>query len=288
MKIVHNRKRSTAVFWIIFSLFFINSIYPVIFAIITGFYETNMTNKWDFIGLKNFSSLLNDNQFFQSALTSVKFTLCVVIGELFLGYLLAALISSVKAKKKYIFILILPFLLPDIIVASIWKWILGPSNGLLNNILLNFKVIKEPVAWLTSYPTAFFWVVFICIWKGYAFPMLLFISAIESIQRSIYEASHFDGCGKIRQIIHISLPNNRDVILSTFFLESINWFKHYTIVFLLTSGGPAKLTELVSILFYQKAFLNYDFGYASAMCFFIFVICIIFCYVYHLLDRRRN
>jgi len=251
-------------------------VYPLLYGVYISFFDTNLYNKWDFIGLKNYISIFSNNSFGTQIWITLKFTFLVVFAHFIIGILLGVLLNQRKRGITFFrTILVLPWLFPDVVIAMVFKWIMNPLYGLLNNALLLMGIIETNISWLGNSKYAFYSVVLVCIWKGYPLVMINVLAALQSVSADVYEAAKVDGANKFQTLIKIVLPAIKPVLATTLILDTVWWFKHYTIVSLLTQGGPGSDTSIVSLEIYKQAFDFFKFGKAAAMSVIVFFICLI-------------
>lgn len=249
-------------------------VYPLTYGIYISFFNTDLGKKWDFIGLKNYLTIFSQDSFLKNIWITFKFTILVVIGHFIIGILLGlALNQKKKGVTFFRTILILPWLFPDVVIALIFKWLANPMYGLFNSFLVNHGIIEKQISWLGSTQWAFAIVVLVCIWKGYPLVLVNVIAALQSVSSDILEAARVDGANSIQLLFRVILPAIKPVLSTTIILDVVWWFKHYTIVELLTSGGPNSVTSIVSIGIYKEAFEYFKFGKAAAMAVVVFAIC---------------
>jgi multiple sugar transport system permease protein len=255
--------------------------YPLVFGGYISLFNTNLLNKWEFVGLDYYLQALKDPEFLHKIGLTFKFTALVVIGNLIIGTLLA-IILNMKLPGRLFFraILILPWLFPEVVVALLWKWLFNPLYGLFNHILIGLNIINKPIAWLDMPEFALTGVVIACIWKGYPLVMILVLAGLQSISKDLFEAAEIDGANKWQVFRNITLPGLMPVLVVTIILETVWWFKHFTIVWLLTAGGPVDATSVISIDIYNTAFQDFRFGRAAATAVIVFLICLGISYLY--------
>ena len=264
-------------------------IYPLGYGLYISFFHTNLRNQWDFVGGKFYIQSLSDPSFIRSIGITLLFAILVVLGNLVVGTVLALILNSeIRFRVFFRAILILPWLFPDVVVALIFKWIYNPLYGLLNFALTSAHIINQPVAWLDDPNLAFAAVVISCIWKGYPLVMILVLAGLQAIPKERYEAASLDGAGPLGSFRFVTLPGLLPVLIVSIILDTVWWFKHFTIVWLMTSGGPIDATKVVSIDIYRVAFQNFDFGRASAMAVIVFVICLLISIIYRRLVRDNE
>lgn len=256
-------------------------VYPLLYGMFISFYETNLSNKWTFVGFSNYFSLFRDSEFSKRVLFTFKYTIVVVFFHFLIGCGLALLLNN-QRKGTTIFrtIMILPWVFPEVVIALLFKWMFNPLYGILNNFLLQIGVINDYVSWLGSSDFAFFCVTFVCIWKGYPFIMINILAGLQGISLDLIDASKIDGANSWQTFVHVSIPSIKPVMLTALILDTVWWFKHYTMVWLLTQGGPGNTTAVLSISVYKEAFEFFNYGRAAAMSVVIFVICYLISIVY--------
>ncbi len=264
-------------------------VYPMLYGFFISTQKSNLIDKWEFVGAKYYIQLLTDAEFFGTLKTTAIFAGCVVIGNLFVGLLLAVLVNQ-KIPLMNIFkvILMLPWLFPEVVVALIWKWLFSPLFGMFNYVLFSLDLIDAEVDVLGQPGTAFAGVVFVCIWKGYPIVMLMMMAGMKNIPHERYEAAAIDGANKWQQFLNVTLPGLMPVLLVASILETAWWFKHFTIVWLMTGGGPAGATELISVDIYLQAFTNFNFGRAAAESVIILFLLMVVSFIYSRVLRDES
>lgn len=256
-------------------------VYPLLFGVYISFFKTNLANKWDFVGLKNYISVFSDGVFVKQLGVTLKFTAIVVLAHFIIGIFLAMLLNQSRPGITFFrTILVLPWLMPEVVIALIFKWIMNPLYGLLNYGMQLLGLSEGGVSWLGDTKYAFISVVLVCIWKGYPLVMVNALAALQSVSTDIYEAAKVDGANKIQTFFRIILPSIKPVLATTLILDTVWWFKHYTIVYLMTKGGPGSDTSIVSIEIYKQAFDYFNFGKAASMSVVVFFVCLIISKLY--------
>lgn len=261
--------------------------YPIVYGISLSFFETNLVNRWEFVGLDNYAKLTRDANFLDSIATTFAFAALVVAGNLIIGTIFAMLLNrGLRFTTFFRVVLILPWLFPEVVVALIWKWMYNPIYGLFNSELQSAGIIDQPIAWLDDPNLALFAVAVACIWKGYPLVMVLVLAGLQTIPNELYEAASLDRAGWWGKFRFVTLPALRPVLLAVMVLETAWWFKHFTIVWLLTSGGPAGATNVVSIDIYTRAFKNFQWGDAAATAVVVLVITLLLSGIYQKVLNR--
>lgn len=264
-------------------------IYPLGYGIFISTQRTNLIDEWKFVGVKYYKEILSDPDFHSSLRISLTFAVCVVAGNFAVGLLLASILNrKIRFINIFKLILTIPWLLPEVVVALIWKWLFNPSFGLINYLLQQVGIINKDVSWFDSSFSAMAGVIFIAIWKGYPIVMIMMLAGMKNIPEERYEAASIDGANIWQKFRFITFPGLLPIITVTCILETAWWFKHFTIIWLMTNGGPAGATRVVSIDIYQRAFSNFDFGRAAAESVIILVILLITSAIYTKALRNEN
>ena len=181
--------------------------------------------------------------------------------------------------------LILPWVLPEVVVALLWRWMYNPLYGIISYYGGFLGIGTE---WLEHPRSAMAAIVLTSVWKGLTLVMVLVLAGLQSISKELYEAAALDGASAVGSFRHVTLPGLAPVLLITLILETVWWFEHFTIVWLLTGGGPVDATKVVSISIYQTAFENFQWGRSAAMAVVVFVICLGASIVYRRLIRDER
>lgn len=273
---MRKNKFNVAPYLFIFPVFILLAllvVYPICYAFYLSVMDTNLTTKWDFVGFANYLSLARDGSMIKSLVVTFIFTIVVVMGHLVVGTILALAMNKKRPGVSALrTILIIPWLLPDVVVALLFKWIFNANYGVFNNILIKLGVLEKNQAWLST-SSAFLILALVCIWKGYALIMVNVMAGLQSVPEDVYEAAKLDGARPHQTFFKITLPMIKPVIATAVILDTVWWFKHYTIIKLLTDGGPNNLTSTVSISIYKEAFSYHNYGTAAAGAGIVFVIC---------------
>lgn len=264
-------------------------IYPMLYGIYLSFYNTNLVTKWKWVGLKYYKQAFTQSEFYQSVLLTFLFMLLVVVGHFVIGFILANFLNKeFRGRTIFRVIFMLPWLFPETVIALLFTWIMNPMYGVLNSILKSLGIISSNMTWLGSASLAFPAVVFVCIWKGYPMVMTMILSGLQSISNDLYEAAMLDGANKWQQFLHVTVPGLKPVLTTTIILDSVWWFKQYTLVYTMTGGGPGTATNLISLNIYGTAFNDLRFGKAAAWGIIVFVICYAISKVYRFLLREDD
>lgn len=251
---------------------------PIIQTGYFGLMKWNGIGEMDFIGLKNYKVLMKDALFWKSALHSfllALFSALSLIGYLFISIILASKIKGADLLRK---IYLIPMLLASVAIAQLWMKIYHPSNGMLNTVLAAIG-IEDPPAWLADANLALYAIIIPIIWQYAGFYILIYYAALKNIPESLVEAARIDGASPLQIALKIKLPLIMNVIKVTIVLAVVGSLKYFDLIYVMTGGGPNGASEVMASYMYQKAFKGFDFGYASAIGFFLLVICLVVTYI---------
>ena len=264
-------------------------VYPLVYGIVISFYDTNLVNKFNFVGLKYYGRLIKDRTFYASLWKTAVFTVTTVAGRTLLALVFSTILvkENMPCKKWFRSILVLPWFFPDVVIGILWKWLYNTNYGLFNHILRSLNIIEQPIEWLSNTHTALGAVIVASIWKGFPFMMVMFMAALQTIPKDLYEAAELDGCNSFQQFRNVTLPGIMPVLSTTLMLEVMWCFKHFTLVWNLTKGGPVDATQVVSIDIYKTGFEYMRFGESSTRAVFVFVIIIVLTVLQKMFQKRK-
>ena len=238
--------------------------YPLVFTLIYSFTDYNlMKRNTSCIALKNYADLLGNAYFRQAIWNTVKFTVLTVALEMVCGFFLALFVNSLKKGQKAMrTLLLLPYLLPAVTVALSWRMMLSPNYGIVNQVLttLNLPVYN----WFSDIQTAFGMLVLIDVWQNTPFVFLLLYAALQSVPQAQYEAAKIDGASRFKTMIYVTIPNLKNSLSLCALLRTIDGFRVFEKVNLLTGGGPANSTATITQYLYNFGIKNLKFGFGSA------------------------
>lgn len=256
--------------------FFIFTLIPMIFSAVLSFC------KWDivtglstvkFIGVKNYTQLFHDPDFYQSLKVTFIFCLISIPFYQIMSLLIALLLNMrIRFMKAFRLIYFLPSIIPVIASSMIWTQVFGES-GLLNQALKLFG-IKGP-AWLNDPHTALYALIIMGVW-GIGNTMIIYLSGLQGVSEEVKEAAAIDGANSVQSFFKITLPLISPTIFFNVVMAVISSFQYFTQAYVMTEGGPLKSTLFYNLLLYQTAYRDYEMGYAAAMAWVMFAIIMVF------------
>ncbi len=244
-------------------------IVPSLKTLVYAFYDWNGVTKGTFVGLDNFREMLHDQTLLKALKNNIIWTLIYVLIPIIVGLLIAIIVSGVKNKKLQMFYrtaIFLPYVISASISGKIWSTMLNPFYGIgLIFDKIGLHSLAE-VLWLGDTKIALFTVSFVNIWSWWPFVMVLFIAALQQIDPELYEAGVMDGCGHLSGFRYITLPGIGPTFVFVIMISLMWSMTSYDYIWVMTQGGPAHATELLSTYIYKNAFMTYRAGYANAIC----------------------
>ena len=240
--------------------------YPLIFTFVYSFTDYNYlkgTENASFVLFDNYVSLFKNGYFQQAVWNTIKFTILAVVLEMALGLLIAVFVNSLKRGQKIMrTLLLLPYLLPAVTVALSWRMMLSANYGIINQFL---KGLGLPVFnWFMDTKTAFGTILLSDVWQNVPFVFLLLYASLQSVSENQYEAARIDGAGFFQQFWYIPLPNIKGSLALCALLRTIDTFRLFEKVNVLTGGGPAGTTTTITQFLYTYGIKSLDFGFGSA------------------------
>lgn len=250
--------------------FLVFTLIPIIMSLYYSFTKYDGITQPIFIGIENYKVLLKDENFMISLKNTVVFTVLTVAGTTVISLFIANLLNK-KIKGRTIFrsIFFIPYILSFVAAAMIWQWLFNTDYGAINDLLGKMGLYQPP--WLTSKNWAMISVTIVSIWKGMGFSMILFLAGLQNIPRSYYEAAEIDGANGVQQFFNITVPLLKNTTLFVIVMSMISSFQAFDQIYLLTSGGPDRATQVVVYDIYMNAFQFFKQGYASAMSYILFL-----------------
>ncbi len=268
---------------VLFMIFFVG--YPIIYNIIISFQDVNLmslnTGIKPFVGMKNYIIVLSNPVFYKALFNTLFYTVICIIFQFTIGFALAVFFNIDFKLARFIRGLIMvAWLLPLTVTALNFKFMCAINGGIINEILLKLNIIKEPIEWLLGQKSSMWSLIITNIWIGIPFNMILLVTGLSTIPKTLYESSELDGANWFQKIIYITLPSIKPAILAVVTLGFINTFKVFDLVFIMTNGGPVNATEVLSTLSYRYSFDSFNFGLGSSVANILCLILVIVSVVY--------
>ena len=285
-------RRNTLIGWSFilpnFLGFALLTLVPIVVLFYMSMTNWNVFGTADWVGLANFQRLIGDGSFriavfntlYYSAL-HIPLTFAVALG---LALLLNNKLRGVAFFRTAAFF---PYITSIVAIAIVWNLLFSPDYGPINEIL-RFVGFEEPPGWLTSSEWAMPAVVIVSTWRDMGYYMILFLAGLQTVPRELHEAARVDGANTIQRFFNVTLPCLRPTTFFVTVMLTINSFKIFDLILVMTEGGPGQSTLVLSQFIYTKGFEESSFGYASAASVALFFMCIIVTVAQFLVNKKRS
>lgn len=259
------------------------SLLPILFTFLLSFTETPLSNlsPQGFVGVDNYTGYLSDPEFWAAIGRTAHFTFLSVGLELLAGLAVALLIHAHPPGWRFLRLsLIIPWAVPTIVNGALWRWIYNADYGALNALLLQTGLIDRYIPWLTRPITAMNLVVLADIWHSIPFVALILQAALATLPPELEEAAAVDGATAWQRFLLIRLPLLRSAILVALVIRTVEAFRVFDLIYVITQGGPAFGTVTISYLTYLETFSYGHLGQGSALSFLISMFTLVMAMVY--------
>lgn len=248
-------------------------IIPIGIAFAGSFHEWNpLSGTYRFLGLENYKEVIVNPLFWKSLWNTIIFSVVVIIFRVGLGLGIAYAIYSALIKYKSFFrsVFYMPVVTPMVAVAFVWKFMYNPQIGTIN------QMFGLDINWLMNPKTALGAVIIMTIWKDFGYAVVMYMAGLYSLPADALEAAKVDGANAWQNFWYITLPLLKSMTLFVVITSIISYIQAYVQILIMTEGGPGTATYLSSYIIYDEAFVKYNFGYASALSFVLFIITAVF------------
>lgn len=243
-----------------------------------------------FIALENYKQLLFKDQVFLEILKhTLIWSFFMVAGVTIIGLALALLLNqNFRGRSILRTLFIIPWPIPYVVAGILWKWLYQDSFGYIDRILMGLGLTSSPVGFLSQSNKVLFSVVATIVWRNYPFNMLICLAALQSIAPTLYEAADIDGAGMWNKFKYITLPGIKSIMILIILLQFVWSFNHFTLIYIMTKGGPGDASQILGSYAYELAFGKRNIGYASTVATVMFIILLVFTFVYLRVIMKRE
>jgi ABC-type sugar transport system permease subunit len=268
------------VFWV---------IYPTVASFWMSLTNADGLSQSDFIGLANYERMLNDRVFWISFWNNVKWLLAFMIIPTVAGLGLAMLLNQDFPGSRFFKAgFFSPMVLSSVVIANVWSWMYFPNGGLINAAMAAFGYSGEPIGWLAEYNLVTPSIIAVGIWRQIGYVMLLYLAGLNSVDKTLVEASRTDGAGPVRSFFDVILPQLRPVTVIVIVISVIDALKAFDLVNLMTRGGPANRSNVLANQMYIESFNNYNMGYGAAIAVIICLLALVIIFPYLRFQVRQE
>ncbi|MEH7385975.1 sugar ABC transporter permease [Bacillus sp. JJ1521] len=251
------------------------TFWPIIFSLPLAFTNYSVIGETSFVGLENFKRAFSDVDFIASIKNSLLYMIIVPFIQI-ISILMAILVNrNIAGIKFFRTAYYIPVVTSMVAVAIIWGWLMS-SNGVLNYLLMSIGLLDERVNWLSDKDTALWALMFITLWKGLGYYMMIYLAGLQAVPTDCIEAARIDGASNFQIIRKITIPLLKPYIFLCTLVSLMAAIRVFDEVFVLTSGGPGNATLTSSVYIYQQGFEQFEFGYSSALGLIVSVIIMFF------------
>lgn len=252
--------------------------YPIVYTIWLSFHDTPIrTGEHIWYGVDNYKDILTNPKlrFWQTTKNTFVWTIGSTLGAFILGFGAALVLHKQFVGRGVIrAILLIPYVISAVAAAYVWKWMLHSDYGLISGMLKDWGIINENLVLLDSKDRVLPTVIIVNIWKEFSFVMIMMIAGLQTVPEGLLRAARVDGAGVWQSFWHITVPHLKNVILITTLLLFVANLNSFTLVYLMTGGGPANASQLWITQIYNIAFRSLGYGLASAYSVILFIVMI--------------
>ena len=246
--------------------------YPTIQGVYYSFTDFHVLSAPNWVGLDNFRELLGDDVFWHSLLVTVYFVVLSVVFGILISLVTAVIMHRLTKSTLIRGLILLPFLISGVIAAMTWSWMMDPGLGIINSLLV--KVTGHPLLFFGDSALAVPSLAAISVWKSMGYNAILIFAGLQTIPATIYEAGRVDGATELQMFRRLTVPLLRNILVMVVILTVIGSFQVFDIVQVTTKGGPENASLVLQMYIFNKAFTQFDFGYAATMSLALFVMLI--------------
>ncbi|NLN35403.1 MAG: sugar ABC transporter permease [Candidatus Cloacimonetes bacterium] len=284
---------------------------PIVMSFILSFFDWSLQGTGRFIGMENYSKMLQDSVFWQSMGNTFWLVIILVPSTIVLSLLFAVLLNKIKYfKSLFRIVYFMPFVTSLVAVSIVWKLIFNEQTGLMNTFLGYIGI--SPQAWLSESrgiflimfenlgfdklpqffhgpSQALFAIIIMTVWKGLGYNTIIYLAGLQNISKVYYEAAEIDGAGKARQFWNVTVPLISPTTFYVLIMTTITTFQTFSQIYLMTDkGGPLNTTKLIIYYIYERGFDVLEMGYASAVALALFVLILMLTIFQRRVERHVN
>ena len=273
------RKKEARIAWLFITPYLIGftlfHFLPVLLSAVlslTAWRYIGMIDKPHFIGLGNYFEMSRDPEFWNAFCNSIVYSICFVPFVMAAGLLLAVLVNQkIHFRNGIRAMIFMPYVSNMVAIAIVWSILLDPVDGIVNQTLSALGVNQAPM-WLMGSKTALYSVVMIAVWREVGLQFVTYLAALQEVPTELKEAAQIDGAGRFQQFFYVTLPLIRNTTFLLTITSIITSLKNFTIIQVLTAGGPGNSTTVLPLNIVDTAFSSARMGYASAQAMVMFVL----------------
>lgn len=252
--------------------FAIFTLVPIVFAVVLAFLRWDGANPMEWAGFSNFSELFDDDQFKAALKNTIVYTTGTVPFTLLASLFLAVILNQgIKARNFFRTVSFFPYIASLVAVAAVWNMIFNPSKGPVNMLLYALGFENVP-GWAADKDWAMVTIILFSVWKYMGYYMIIYLAGLQGINPELYEAANLDGTNAWQRFRYVTVPQLSATTFFILVMLTIQCFKVYDIVYMVTQAGPGTATLVLVYDIYNKAFISWNLGSASAVAMVLFAL----------------
>jgi ABC-type sugar transport system permease subunit len=252
------------------------ALFPLGWTIWESLHQHDLRMPWlgrPFVGLGNYLAIMQDARFWQALGHTAIFAVLSVSLELSLGLALAlAMNQAFRGRGVVRAAVLVPWAIPTVVAALLWRFMFDSQAGIANVLLSDLGLLHHPLVWFVKATTAWVPVILADVWKTTPFVGLLLLAGLQSIDKELYEAAATDGASAWWQLRHITIPLLKPAILVALIFRTLDAFRVFDLIYVMTGGGPGTSTEPVALYTFNSLLQNLEFGYGAALSVIVFLV----------------
>ncbi len=260
------------------------AMFPLGWTVWESFHVHDLRMPWrgrPFVWLANYVEVVGDGRFWGAMWHTLVFTVSSVTLELVLGLVLAlALNRAYRGRGLVRAAVLVPWAIPTVVAALLWRFMFDSQAGIVNAVLMDVGLMDEPFVWFIHTGAAWVPVILADVWKMTPFVALLLLAGLQNIDASLYEAARIDGADAWQQFVHVTLPLLKPAILVALIFRTLDAFRVFDLIYVLTGGGPGTSTEPIALYTFNDLLQNLRFGFGAALSVIIFLVTFAFALFY--------
>jgi multiple sugar transport system permease protein len=253
--------------------FAVFTLTPIAFSFLLTLmkWDGGKVNPMKFVGMENYHHLISDAKFFNAYINTLVYSLGAVPLTLICSLGLAVVLNQkIFCRNFFRTLSFFPYVSSLVAVAAVWNLLFNPSMGPVNMILSRLG-IENPPRWSADKDWAMLTVIFFSVWKGMGYYMIVFLAGLQGISPQLYEAASLDGASGRQKFWNVTIPQLKPTTFFVVIMLTINSFKVYDQIFMITQGGPGDRTMVLVYYIYNQAFKFIDYGYAATVSIILFL-----------------
>jgi multiple sugar transport system permease protein len=250
------------------AVLFAVAVFPILYSFYVSLFSLKLTrpNRVPFVGLDNYRAVLSDPQFWAAVERTVAFSVMAVAAIAILALAIALLLNEdFPGRRVLSSLLLIPWAIPTVANALMWKWIYDSNYGALNGLLYQLDFINSYMVWLGDADKTLALIANAFVWKEVPLAAILLLVGLKTIPADLYSAAKVDGADAIKRFLHVTLPALAPSFALVAIYETMMAIRHFDLFFILTEGGPGNASDVVAWRIYVETFRNLSFGTGAAM-----------------------